>query len=100
MNVITVNQEVSCFNAVVINVYNSCSQTWYDEQDCSKNTLLHEEMLCYAPNCLFSLIRETTTYADGHTHCDDYTDILVDYCVIPEYDKVLEDVINHDENIK
>lgn len=59
--------------------------------------MAHEEMLCYAQNCLFSLIRETTTYADERTYCDDNIDILVDYCVIPKYDEILNDAITQDE---
>lgn len=97
VDVITINKESLCFKAVIINMYNSCSQEWYDEQDCSKYTMLHEEMLCYAQNCLFSLIRETNTYADGRTCCDDNIDVLVDYCVIPKYDEILNDAITQDE---
>lgn len=100
VDVITINKESFCFKAVIINIYNSCSQEWYDELDCSKYTMLHEEMLCYAQNCLFSLIRETNTYADGRTCCDDNIDILVDYCVIPKYDKILKDTTMHDMSVK
>lgn len=100
MNIITINKESVCFKAVVINKYNSCSQEWYDEQDCSKCTILHEEMLCYGQNQLFNLIRETTIRVNKPAYCDDNIDILTNYCVIPEYDEILENAIIHDKNVK
>ena len=60
--------------------------------------MLHEEMLCYAQNRLFSLIRETTTCADECTYCDNNIDILVDYCVIPKYDAILDEQTEQEVN--
>lgn len=34
-------------------------------------------------------MRETCEYADHTTTCSDYVDVLVEYCVIPEYDELL-----------
>lgn len=89
METIAITYGDCIINAVIIEVRNVVKNDWYDEHDGSRSIYTVESMLCYAQNRLFNLMRETCKYADHTTTCSDYVDVLVEYCVIPEYDELL-----------
>lgn len=60
---------------------------WYHESD----ELWRREHLCYAQNRLF-LGSEDYTWKDKKERLLDFTvnKVIVDYCILPEYDSMLE----------
>lgn len=66
--------------AVVVHVYETRNQ-WYG--------VTQSNYLCYAQNRLFV----GNYYDENGTFCKKFTqhDIVVDYCILPDYDRMLED---------
>lgn len=61
--------------------------------DTLRNDVYQKEWLCYAQNKLFYYwCHSQNDYETGELcHCYSYGGIAVDYCVLPDYDAILEE---------
>lgn len=56
--------------------------------------------ICYAQNRLFTLKENKTRIQHGWETTLEYDKIIVNYCILPDYDDVLRKHLHHERSIK
>lgn len=99
--IINVNYNGIKFLGVVIKVYDSVQEDFYDDVDGTHGVQTVDTMLVYAQNRLVEVQRVRCKYDDEDTETiRDYVAILVDYCQISEYDDQLSKAMAHNDSIR
>lgn len=96
--IININYNGIKFLAVIIKVYSSAREDFYDDVDGTHGVQTVDTMLIYAQKRLAEVTRVHCKYdGEGIETIRDYVVTLADYCQIPDYDSLLD---SHEDAIR